>query len=336
MTSARLDTTKETVLLKGLDKYANALTKYITQVQRVPANATRIAHLTTECVLTWDLEFPPEDRINIQYTNGLRSIAEYNSGEPIHMPLAVAFAVLEQLRSATGYTKVFFLGYPNSVIYMSKEPPKLYLIGISGKIGSGKSTASEYLTEYHGYEEYAFALPLKEVAVCLGFEESEVYGTQEDKMKENSFWGVSGRKFMQVFGSEICRDYLPKVLPEMKLNGLTIWARLFEHYLEKTKSESDQRVVISDVRFKDESDVIKKNGGIVIKLIRPDEKSDEHQSETSIDKVEQDITLHNNGTQEELFEKLAEIIDMVGNDFATNRPLNLVLYAKAVNESQPE
>lgn len=144
------------------------------------------------------------------------------------------------------------------------------LLGITGKIGSGKSTVTEYLKSRYNMLEYMFAGPLKKIAIALGFEEHQTYGTQEQKLEVNKFWGISGRKFLQVFGSEVCRDYLPKVLPDMNLNNSTLWVRLFEKFYEDMLLAKKKSIVCSDVRFEDESNSIKARGGIVIGIERPD------------------------------------------------------------------
>jgi hypothetical protein len=110
-----------------------------------------------------------------------------------------------------------------------------------------------------------FAKPLKDIAVILGFEQHQVFGTQEQKLETNKFWGISGRKFLQVFGSEVCRDFVPKALPDMDFNHKTMWVRLFEKYYSDNK---DKPIVVSDVRFEDESDTIRSLGGYVIRVER--------------------------------------------------------------------
>lgn len=188
---------------------------------------------------------------------------------------------------------------------MSK--PDRVLIGISGEIGCGKSTAVNYLVAVYGFTEYMFAKPLKDVAEILGFEHHQVYGTQEQKLEINEFWGISGREFLQKFGSEVCRDYVPKVLPNMKLNNCTLWVRLFEKFY---LSNTSQFIAVSDVRFEDESKKIKELGGIVIRINRP-KKSDKsnaehqtHKSEQQADKINPDIVIENDATLYDLYAKL--------------------------------
>ena len=46
----------------------------------------------------------------------------------------------------------------------------MMLVGICGEIGSGKSLIADYLTHTLGFDEYAFAKPLKDIAIAMGFE----------------------------------------------------------------------------------------------------------------------------------------------------------------------
>jgi hypothetical protein len=184
------------------------------------------------------------------------------------------------------------------------------LIGINGEIGCGKSTACEFLQKQYGFTEYMFAKPLKDIAVILGFEPSQVFGTQEQKLEVNQFWGVSGRKFLQIFGSEVCRDFVPTVL-NMNFNGNTMWVRLFEKYYANNANKS---IVVSDLRFEDESNAIKKLDGYVIRIERDCHKSTElHKSELQADKIKPHVIIKNNGSLLSFQFNLIKVIEMINN-----------------------
>ena len=182
------------------------------------------------------------------------------------------------------------------------------LILLTGEAGSGKSTAAYILYKYGFYEE-CFADPIKEFAISIGFEHEEVYGTQEQKLKINKFWGISGREFMQKFGSEVCRDYLPKVLSNMNFNGRNLWARAMEE-----KIITNPLLVISDGRFKDEAKLVKDYGGIIIKLVRQTNTNNvnynykQHKSETGIQEIVPDFTINNDRSIEELEYQILNIL----------------------------
>ena len=169
------------------------------------------------------------------------------------------------------------------------------IIGITGKIGSGKSTTATYLQEKYNYTEYSFASPLKEIGSIFQFTQDQLYGTQENKLEVHPHWGISSRTFLQRMGTEMFREYFPKVFPEIKLNH-SIWIELFRlKYISNPKN-----YVISDVRFLDEANAIKEMGGVIIRTIRNNNVSSDskqehlHASETELERIVSDFTLDNN------------------------------------------
>jgi hypothetical protein len=205
--------------------------------------------------------------------------------------------------------------------YKPVKLAKPYLIGINGEIGCGKTTAVDYLSANYGFNEYMFAEPLKRIAVLLGFKEKEVFGTQEEQLAINEFWGISGRRFLQVFGSEVCRDFVPKALNDMNFNGLTLWVRLFEKYYMENNNTA---VAVSDVRFEDESNTVKRLGGYVVRIERSagsdtdskvNDQVDQHVSETQKDKIKPQIIIRNNGSITDLYKKLDQLVVLLNQGF---------------------
>jgi energy-coupling factor transporter ATP-binding protein EcfA2 len=161
------------------------------------------------------------------------------------------------------------------------------IVVLTGKIGSGKSTISRILKEKYNFEEMAFSDPLKEFGLSVGFTKNQLYGSQKEKEEVNDFWGMSGRKFMQTFGTDIMRNqkYIEK-----------FWIRALEKRL------SNKNIVITDGRFSDEIEMIRKHGGMVVKIERDNNryKNNLHSSETELDNIIPDYIICNNGTLEEL------------------------------------
>ena len=180
------------------------------------------------------------------------------------------------------------------------------IIVLCGGIGSGKSTACDYLVQSLGFEETSFAEPLKKLAVSLGFDEKDVYGTQEDKMRVNPYWGISGRQFMQRFGTDITRKN-SHLLGEGISN---VWIKAVECKMEKAKVKGTN-LVVSDGRFEDEIEAVRKYGGIVVKLRRGNvyESNHEsnHESEKNFDKIKADYEYNNVGSKEDLYEFLSNL-----------------------------
>lgn len=177
------------------------------------------------------------------------------------------------------------------------------IIGITGKIGSGKSTLADGLKKI-GFNEYSFADPLKKIGEIFGFNSTQLYGTQSEKLEIHPVWKVSARYFLQKVGTELFREQLPIIASEMKIED-SIWIELF-----KMKYYKDPRnYVISDVRFKDEAEAIRKLGGILIKTIRTttqNEAEKSHKSEKEIDEIEVNLIVNNDENDKEKALKIVE------------------------------
>ena len=187
------------------------------------------------------------------------------------------------------------------------------LIGIIGNIGSGKSTVSKYLVRNYDYEEYSFASPIKNIAINMGFEYNQVYGSQANKLELNNHWGISGREFMQKFGTEFGRNIMPNILPNMNMgNSNSPWVKIFEiKYENSIKSNSDKPIVVSDCRFENEVQSIRDRNGYIIKLVRDskpisiaNDNAYNHSSEMHISNLYYDTVINNNTTKNDLFESI--------------------------------
>ena len=89
------------------------------------------------------------------------------------------------------------------------------LIGLSGQKRVGKDTLADYLCSNHGFTKYSFAGPLKKACqeiFMLTDEQTE--GIDKETMDDR--WGVSARTIFQKVGTELFREKLSQVIPEMK------------------------------------------------------------------------------------------------------------------------
>lgn len=190
------------------------------------------------------------------------------------------------------------------------------LISLAGRIGSGKSLMADIFDQL-GYDEYTFASPLKEIAVIFGFNENHVNGSQQDKLIVDPDWGCSSREWLQKFGTEVCREQFKILFPYSHF-PYGIWAYLMEKeykYRLETAVGAPYCMCVSDNRFINEAECIKKNGGHVIKITgdRSDEHKSNHKSEVEIDLIEADFTIVNNKdtTIQELVEQAVNILKVI-------------------------
>lgn len=182
------------------------------------------------------------------------------------------------------------------------------LIGFLGKKHRGKDTCCDYIVEKYGYKSNSFAGPLKRgIQEWFGFSDNQLFTELKEEIDEN--WGISPRKAFQLIGTELGRNIIPKLLPNL---NTSFWIKSFDIWYEKNKNLD---IVVSDVRFQDEVDYIRSKGGIIIKITRKecDEyeivETDLHKSEIEIDKIKNyTLGIDNDGNLNDLYLKLDDIV----------------------------
>lgn len=156
------------------------------------------------------------------------------------------------------------------------------VIGISGKIGSGKDRFADLFIE-HIYEVYGiafenkkFAYNLKKiVSVLIGVPMRDVL-SRKGKLKYLPEWGMTIGEMQQKIGTEAIRNNIHN----------DAWVlSLFSTY-----KKDEDFWIITDVRFKNEAKIIKKMSGVLIRLEGDpnnsrvgDDRNMTHQSEIDLD-----------------------------------------------------
>jgi hypothetical protein len=167
---------------------------------------------------------------------------------------------------------------------------------------SGKSTVASFLTE-HGFHTVPFAGPLKRMLrtflLQLGYgpEGIDHYLTTG---KEDILPGIacSPRHLMRTLGTEWGRSCVhPSV-------WLLCWQSTATRYLQ-----SGTPIVVDDVRFPNEADLIRSLGGQLWRIDRPSaERNTEHASEGSLDTYAFDHVLSNDSTLTDLYSRTRELL----------------------------
>lgn len=208
------------------------------------------------------------------------------------------------------------------------------IIGFAGKAASGKTTAVKYLAgRLTGWVEILpMAGVLREEVVRfirdVGAPEFVplVYGDQNDKVRvfyinerrahelcpdwkgfvdlnweiqdRPGMTAVTVRRILQWWGTEYRRaqdpDYWTKA-----------WAKqLGEYNLDKT------HILVDDVRFVNELEVIKRNGGRLVRIIRPGfDGANNHSSENSLDHYNDwELVIENDGTLAQFKQKVVDLL----------------------------
>ena len=199
------------------------------------------------------------------------------------------------------------------------------LIGVVGLIGSGKGTVADRLEQKHGFRKDSFAKSLKDAVSCMfnwdremlegKTESSRYWREQPDKFWSEKFGKpVTPRWVLQHFGTEVMRQNMHDAIwidsCLMRYNGTP--------------------TVIADTRFENEIKTIRQAGGKII-LVKRGQDPDWftsyvegnivptgiHSSEYAWAKSEFDHVIQNDGTKEELYDK---VDDLIISDKISNTP----------------
>lgn len=175
------------------------------------------------------------------------------------------------------------------------------IIALSGYARSGKDEAAKALVEEHGFVQVAFADKLREVLYALdpwvvaynndtGQNECRIlHGVIDefgwDGYKETRF-SLEIRRLLQRLGTEAGRK--------------TLWDSIWIDAAFANLNE-DAKVVVSDARFINEFEAVRKRGGTIWRVERPGVgPANDHPSETeAVDYEYFDAELVNDGTLEE-------------------------------------
>lgn len=173
------------------------------------------------------------------------------------------------------------------------------LIGITGRLHAGKDEAAKaFIAE--GYTRHSFADPLKAVTAFLADEPVTLYHDQQAKEEHSDLLGMTRRKALQLLGTEGIRNTL----------GADFWARRLMWVWTKS---GRPKMVVADCRFDNEAEILRANGGKVIRIIRPDNDADSvgvpgHASERGVSDHLIDFTIVNDGTISDLHSRCAEVL----------------------------
>lgn len=136
------------------------------------------------------------------------------------------------------------------------------IIGLSGHIKSGKSTAATIIKRFVAdFEEKYFAYKLKYIAAYLTGDDIINFETQEGKETYLPKWGMTRRKILQNLGTESLRNNFD--------NDVWIKALFADYKEDPTCGCPLPNWIISDTRFKNEAIAIKELGGKILRINRP-------------------------------------------------------------------
>jgi hypothetical protein len=160
------------------------------------------------------------------------------------------------------------------------------ILGFHGKIGAGKNEAAKRLALFSPIPvvEVSYARKLKEsVAALFDITLDEIEECKNDESVRvrvgRSEWGASRgmtfREFLQRYGTEAHRDVF----------GQNFWVDAALPFLGMVPGQfyEDKLYAVTDVRFQNEKERIESLGGVVVRVIGPNEDTGGHASEQVLD-----------------------------------------------------
>jgi hypothetical protein len=178
----------------------------------------------------------------------------------------------------------------------------IQLIGLSGRRGSGKDTVAHLIQQMQPERQWhirSVGEPIKAVCAALAGEDVGPYFSQEGKTELLPIFGRTRGEMLQQVGLAL-RQWEPD-----------IWVQAFFSQLD-----AKQAILIADVRFPNEADLIRSRGGLMLRVEgdplhqRGDgTRDDTHPSETALDNYQYfAATIRNSGSIEELEQQVRELL----------------------------
>lgn len=176
------------------------------------------------------------------------------------------------------------------------------IIGLTGYAQSGKDTVAKVLVEKHGFKRIAFADKIREL----------VYET--DPMIKGDY---HLKVMVDAYGWDVIKQTpeVRRMLQNIGMAARTVFGDLFWVTQALKQVRFTENWVITDVRFKNEADMIKTYDDSQIWRIKRHgvEAVNNHISETEMETYKVDQILQNRGTLEELEElvssRLGRLLD---------------------------
>lgn len=190
----------------------------------------------------------------------------------------------------------------------------MYNIGIIGKARSGKDTAADYLVRTNGYTRLAFADPLKEMILSIN-----------PLVPTTTSVHVRAVTLIRDVGWEYAKDTYPEVRRLLQNTGQTVraydeqfWLTAMRRKLSNAEA-SNIPVVVTDVRYENEADMLRARGFKLVRIVRPSRPSGQavtmaearaatHSSETALDNYWEDDVIHNTSSIPDLERHLSAVL----------------------------
>ena len=196
------------------------------------------------------------------------------------------------------------LGLPIYVLRDGKLIPRVTVIGIAGWARSGKDTIADYLVNNNGYKKFSFSTPMKTAMEKLN-PNIRILTTNQDLPLKDA---------VDYFGWEELKTISPDIRPLLQRFGTEVGREMFgddfwvNYALDSIPDGT--KAIIADVRYPNEANAIKALGGKVYRVLRDGVgPANDHPSEHALEGYEFDGQIDNNGTLDNLYYIVDEIVN---------------------------
>jgi len=168
------------------------------------------------------------------------------------------------------------------------------LIALTGAAGSGKSTVAKHLSNKRiPFVRTKFSGTLKKMLMQIPNVTTDMIEGELKEEPQELFGGKTPREVMQTLGTEWGRD--------------SVYSKIWLDSWERSINDLTY-IVVEDLRYLNEAELVKRRGGQIWRIKRPDYKCNGHISETEMKGIDPDLTIRNNGSVEELHAMIDSIL----------------------------
>jgi len=189
------------------------------------------------------------------------------------------------------------------------------LIGIGGKLRSGKDTVADYLVAHHDFVKLGMSDPLADALYTLNPIICEPFEDEQPNDMEGMLWRYQDivdergyteakkipevRRLLQVLGTEVGRNLI----------GNNVWVDIAASRAQAAMNEG-HNVILTGIRFQNELDMIEQQPtGHSVYVTRPgnDQYTSPHASENGVEAYMFETVIENDSTLDELYESAREL-----------------------------
>ncbi len=183
---------------------------------------------------------------------------------------------------------LYQMSHPHTAAHDQIKFPKKIVIAVTGRMRSGKDTLGDYICENYSFTRLAFADSLKQVCKITFHLEHEQLHDQKLKETVDQRYGKTPRQIMQQIGMMMRREM-----------GDDVWVN---NLLTRLNNVQSGLIVITDARFENEIEALRRAGAVVVRIVRgssketaeiPGDMKSNHQSEVEHERIPSDYTVLN-------------------------------------------